>query len=435
MEEPRAIWNFGVRSGRLHLVERMDPGGGQRLPGGDNRIGEVDVDAAVRRDERARLAVELGDERLVRLRVREHPELPELVGPQRALDELLRVGVHAPLESRRDAAESARQDVLRDVGHVHLREQRRRDLVGDGRDDGVVLRERRHRPHVAVRVQHLAAQPERRDRERRQERRRDHEHRRRSPHRRNYDVRRRTVIDRGIRATWSRGAYVAGPASGSAVVSSSSQRVPKRLGGSVKVVSSWWALKRIRNESSTTGSPCAVARPERLAVQEHAEPRRRRLRPSRACVILRPSGRNHQTSGSPVAGAVADEEASSAGRPGARCRSAISRRVNSSSRSLPLVRGPSRSTRSRCPGSTRCCCRPGCGAISSPPSSIGTPCERNSVARKFRCWRSRSVVDLGVVGRPLDAAVPAAVVVGAVAVVLEVRLVVLLVVRDEVARA
>ena len=73
-----------------------------------------------------------------------------------------------------------------------------------------------------------------------------------------------------------------------------------------------------------------------------------------------------------------------------------------------------------------------CGAISSPPSSIGTPCESSSVARKLRCWRLAQRDDLGVVGRPLDAAVPRAVVVGAVAVVLEVGLVVLLVVGDEV---
>src|SRR5260370_644004 len=32
------------------------------------------------------------------------------------------------------------------------------------------------------------------------------------------------------------------------------------------------------------------------------------------------------------------------------------------------------------------CVRP----ISSPPQSIGTPTERTSVVRKFRCWRDRS---------------------------------------------
>src|SRR4029450_2764255 len=33
--------------------------------------------------------------------------------------------------------------------------------------------------------------------------------------------------------------------------------------------------------------------------------------------------------------------------------------------------------------------------ISSPPSSIGVPCERNSVARKLRCWRRRSALISG----------------------------------------
>ena len=95
---------------------------------------------------------------------------------------------------------------------------------------------------------------------------------------------------------------------------------------------------------------------------------------------------------------------------------------------------PSRTRRSRCPGSRRCCCRCWVRPISSPPSSIGTPWDSSSVARKLRCWRARSVEHLGVVGRALDAAVPRAVVALAVAVVLAVGLVVLLVVRDEVAQ-
>ena len=70
--------------------------------------------------------------------------------------------------------------------------------------------------------------------------------------------------------------------------------------------------------------------------------------------------------------------------------------------------------------------------ISSPPSSIGTPCERNSVVRKLRRCRVAQRVDLLIVGVALGAAVPAAVVVGPVAVALAVRLVVLLVVGDEI---
>src|SRR5262249_34824487 len=32
---------------------------------------------------------------------------------------------------------------------------------------------------------------------------------------------------------------------------------------------------------------------------------------------------------------------------------------------------------------------------SSPPSSIGTPCDRNSVVKKLRCWRERSAFTSG----------------------------------------
>ena len=75
------------------------------------------------------------------------------------------------------------------------------------------------------------------------------------------------------------------------------------------------------------------------------------------------------------------------------------------------------------------CVRPS----SSPPSSIGVPWETNRVVRKLRCWRA-AVAERRIVGLALDAAVPGAVVVGAVLVVLEVGLVVLLVVGDEVAQ-
>ena len=49
--------------------------------------------------------------------------------------------------------------------------------------------------------------------------------------------------------------------------------------------------------------------------------------------------------------------------------------------------------------------------------------------------RRAQLEDLGIVGRPFDAAVPGAVVVGAVAAALAVRFVVLLVVGDEIAQA
>ena len=70
--------------------------------------------------------------------------------------------------------------------------------------------------------------------------------------------------------------------------------------------------------------------------------------------------------------------------------------------------------------------------ISSPASSIGTPCESSSVARKLRFLLRAQCEDRRVVGRPFDAAVPTDVVVGAVAVVFAVGLVVLVVVGDQV---
>ena len=65
-------------------------------------------------------------------------------------------------------------------------------------------------------------------------------------------------------------------------------------------------------------------------------------------------------------------------------------------------------------------------------SSIGMPCESKSVARRLRFCRARSARDLGIVGRPFDAAVPGQVVAVAVLVVLAVGLVVALVVADEI---
>ena len=70
-----------------------------------------------------------------------------------------------------------------------------------------------------------------------------------------------------------------------------------------------------------------------------------------------------------------------------------------------------------------------------PPQIIGTPCENSRVARKLRFCRSRSIDDVRVVSRALHAIVPGVVVVGAIVVVFAVRLVVLLVVADQVAAA
>ena len=54
------------------------------------------------------------------------------------------------------------------------------------------------------------------------------------------------------------------------------------------------------------------------------------------------------------------------------------------------------------------------------------------MARRFRCWRARSSLICGSLGRALDPAVPRPVVVGAVTAALAVRLVELVVVRDQV---
>src|SRR5690242_13442660 len=60
------------------------------------------------------------------------------------------------------------------------------------------------------------------------------------------------TIERDTTGSSVRAPYLAlpGSADGSAVVSSSVHWAPKRRRGSMKALSSWWALNRIRNESS-----------------------------------------------------------------------------------------------------------------------------------------------------------------------------------------
>ncbi len=89
-------------------------------------------------------------------------------------------------------------------------------------------------------------------------------------------------------------------------------------------------------------------------------------------------------------------------------------------------RGASRSTRSRCPGSRRCCCRAACGRARRRAVSIGTPLrEAAAWPAGWRPCARRTATIAGSSVSPLDAVVPGAVVVGAVAVVLAVGLVVL----------
>ena len=197
--------------------------------------------------------------------------------------------------------------------------------------------------------------------------------------------------------------------------------------------SSWWALKSSRNESSSTVLAARAGGDHLLAVQEHADdglpsdcqsPR----------VILRPSGRNHQTSGRPQPARLLARQVHVAPEHG----------VRSAQRDQPLA-CQSRSSRARrrlpveprdlvvlAPGVVVAALR--AADARRRRASIGVPCERSSVEQEVPLLARAQHVDLGVVGRALDAAVPRAVVVGAVAPVLLVRLVVLLVVRDEVAQ-
>ena len=110
-------------------------------------------------------------------------------------------------------------------------------------------------------------------------------------------------------------------------------------------------------------------------------------------------------------------------------RSAVRRRT--------AVRGrrrTSRATRSRCPGSTRCCCRRCVRPSSSPASSIGTPCDRNSVVNMARTRRARrSTMAWSLVG-PSTPEFHERLWSLAVAVLLAVGLVVLVVVGDEIGK-
>ena len=154
---------------------------------------------------------------------------------------------------------------------------------------------------------------------------------------------------------------------------------------------------------------------------------------SRRWVILRPSGRNHQTSGSPVPSISWPRGRSRGGTPDARgaARSAAGELAQLR---LVLVIGPSRTRRARCPGTRRCCCRAGCGRTRR--RRAASACPARAAASSGSCAAGARAAR-GSRGRrsALDAAVPRAVVVGAVVVVLEVGLVVLVVVGDEVARA
>ncbi len=126
--------------------------------------------------------------------------------------------------------------------------------------------------------------------------------------------------------------------------------------------------------------------PERPAVG--AVPRRsRRSRARRARSRRDPSARRH---------AGACRRRSSAA--GTRCAAAAGaapgwRRPSGRTATAP---SPSRTRRSRCPGSTRCCCPRWVRPNSSPPLIIGTPVDSRSVASRLRSCCCRTLVDRGV---------------------------------------
>ena len=88
-------------------------------------------------------------------------------------------------------------------------------------------------------------------------------------------------------------------------------------------------------------------------------------------------------------------------------------------------------SRSRRPGNRRCCCRPGCCRPRRRRASAARLARET--ARRADCGAAAGAAAriVGIVGRALDAAIEAVVVVGAVAVVLAVGLVVLVLVADE----
>ena len=155
---------------------------------------------------------------------------------------------------------------------------------------------------------------------------------------------------------------------------------------------------------STHGAPAAAPATRTSARIAGVEQQQQAVRPSccacrtrcRACASCRPAsppassppprGCSQLTSLTPVREAVPFRNVS-------RRNSAWPRRsLRQQAHELDQVRdwprrAASRPTISRCPGSRRCCCPAACAPNSSPACSIGTPCDRNSVASILRIWR------------------------------------------------
>ena len=186
------------------------------------------------------------------------------------------------------------------------------------------------------------------------------------------------------------------------------------------------------NVSSTTSSPCGVfvgiSRPFRKTPRLCASARSQSRLPMR-----RPSGRNHQTSGRPEPRDAVPSRKSVRRNTGCAWRSAISRRVKSSSSrcSASMSQSNQESSLSWHQRVVVALLRaPQLVAAEQHRDALREEERREEVARLAQAER----LDLRVVGLAFDAAVPAAVVVGAVAVLLAVGVVVLVVVGDEVAQ-
>ena len=93
---------------------------------------------------------------------------------------------------------------------------------------------------------------------------------------------------------------------------------------------------------------------------------------------------------------------------------------------------PIAASSSRCPGNRRCCCRSACARTRRP--SAASACRSRRTPSRAGCASAdaRSARIVGIVGLALDAAIPGKIMRVAVLVVLAVRLVVPLVVADEV---
>ena len=127
-----------------------------------------------------------------------------------------------------------------------------------------------------------------------------------------------------------------------------------------RVQSSWWPLNSSRNDSSSTWRPRESGRGDLLAVEEHARrPAARRPSPRRACARRRT--RNQAASGSPEPSISRAEQELAPAEHGVRApqRDQLARELEQVARWSPAA--TSRTRRSRSPGTSRCCCRPGCG--------------------------------------------------------------------------